>query len=260
MPSWKHPHASRRLRAIAAAFTLALVGAVAFAPAASALPGDPSGTLTPRSGVSVGYEAFRTGWGASVELAPSRSSCTVYVTLVVESGGNRTRTVDCGDGPTDVDLRAGLGTGIAGVRITACSWWRCDSTGVLPLMEPPVDLAAVQATLAAQAPGDTSGWTGSTDGCSVPSVPSWLAPTIAGLSVTFEPACTTHDRNYGYYGNAGNGATDAVREAVDQRFLEHMRLICDALPSDRAQCLAGADLFHTGVRLGGGEPFFRTTA
>ncbi|MDI3407369.1 phospholipase A2 [Streptomyces cavernicola] len=97
-------------------------------------------------------------------------------------------------------------------------------------------------------------WT--TDGCSVP---GGQAPYMK----LFTPACTLHDFGYRNYGSrAGTLALDptpARRAAVDRRFLEEMRRICDQKRPDllrHTACYGAAHTYYDAVRLGGDRAFY----
>ncbi|MDI3418030.1 phospholipase A2 [Streptomyces luteolus] len=97
-------------------------------------------------------------------------------------------------------------------------------------------------------------WT--TDGCSVP---GGMAPYMR----LFTPACTQHDFGYRNYGSrAGTLALDptpARKAAIDQRFREEMRRICDQErpgPIRHTACYGAAHTFYDAVRIGGDRAFY----
>ncbi|MDI3388244.1 phospholipase A2 [Streptomyces sp. B-S-A8] len=96
----------------------------------------------------------------------------------------------------------------------------------------------------------------STDGCSVPgeAVP---------YKKLFTPACTQHDFGYRNYGSrAGTLALDptpARKAAIDARFLEEMRRICDRErpgPIRHTACYGAARTYYDAVRIAGDPAFY----
>ncbi|MGW0735569.1 phospholipase A2 [Streptomyces sp. NPDC002851] len=98
-------------------------------------------------------------------------------------------------------------------------------------------------------------WT--SDGCSVP---GGMAPYMK----LFTPACAQHDfgyRNYGTHADSSLGLdpTPRRKKAIDDRFLEEIRRICDKErpgPIRHTACYGAAHAFYDAVRIGGAPAFY----